>query len=393
MMKTQRSHWFILLSLLALTLTACGGPATSPPTAGPTETRAAETPLPTETVTATPAPTETPTPPPLDLADAQIVYLDMEDHLWLMNANSTAHRQLTHTGEAGSPTWSPDGQTLAYIYYDEYMQGQTMLYDMQRGTALPIGLELQFLTFLSWSPDGRYLILDVGTGIGRGLVLVELATGQVVQQLGAVGNYAWSPEGDALVIGQRRPLDKPISVEPGDTVSLAVSEIGSTEPKVLLEGSAEVLYFPRAWLLDGRILYDRMDWDEAAQSGSESLWTVTWENGQVGEPQPTDDLPLHYDCDTVQEHINETVNMPVTGFISWAPDGRHLVFQAGMYPDYGIYLLDWESDDPPRHLADGISPAWRPASPGPTRPAASRSTVGTRIPASLHHRRIFYDPI
>ncbi len=121
-MRIRSLHWSSLLMLVLLALTACGGPATPPPpTAGPTETRVAETPSPTETVTATPAPTETPTPPLLDLSDAEIAYLDMEDHLWLMNADGTAHRQLTHTGEAGSPAWSPDGQTLAYIYYDEYI--------------------------------------------------------------------------------------------------------------------------------------------------------------------------------------------------------------------------------------------------------------------------------
>lgn len=366
-------HGYTLLTLLCFILIACGGPATTSPqpTVGPTETRVAETPSPTETVTAIPAPTETPTPPPLDLADAEIAYLDIEHHLWVMNADGTAHRQLTQSGVVRSPTWSPDGQTLTYVYAEgENEPWQVILYDLSRQQAQPLKLDIsdgwvhRTLGQAMWSPDGRYLLLDYGTSPARGLILVEIATGQVVQEFGTEGGHAWSPESDAVVIGQRRPLDEPISVECGDAVSLAVLEVGAAEPQVLLEGSAEVLYSPRAWLPDGRILYNRGDWDEAAQSGDESLWTVTWEDGQVGEPQPADDLPLHYDCDTVREHIEETVNVPVTGFIgfiSWAPDNRHLVFQTGTYPNYGIYLLDWESDDPPRRLADGISPTWRPA--------------------------------
>jgi len=44
----------------------------------------------------------------------------------------------------------------------------------------------------------------------------------------------------------------------------------------------------------------------------------------------------------------------------------------------------------------GSGPAktsWNIPSPGPTRPAASRSTVGARIPAPLHRRRILHDPV
>ena len=367
-MKTRKLNWSSLFTLILLALTACGGPVATPPTVGPTETRAAETPSPAETATATPAPTETPTPPPLDLADAEIAYLDVEHHLWVMNADGTAHRQLTQSGVVRSPTWSPDGQTLTYVYAEsENGPWQVILYDLSRQQAQPLKLDIsdgwvhRTLGQAMWSPDGRYLLLDYGTSPARGLILVEVASGQVVQEFGTEGGYAWSPESDAVVIGQRRPLDEPISVECGDAVSLAVLEVGAAEPQVLLEGSAEVLYFPRAWLPDGRILYNRVDWDEAAQSGDESLWTVTWEDGHVGEPQPADDLPLRYDCDTVREHIKETVNVPVTGFISWAPDNRYLVLQTGTHPNYGIYLLDWESDDPPRRLADGISPTWRPA--------------------------------
>ncbi len=367
MMKTHSSHWFILLSLLAVALTACGGPATTSPqpTAGPTETRVAETPSPAKTVTPTLAPTETPTPPPLDLADAEIAYLDMEDHLWLMNADGTARRQLTQSGAVRSPTWSPDGQTLAYIYYDEYMQGQTMLHDMQRGETRAVGPVLEFLTNLSWSPDSRYLLLDMGTGIIRSLHMLEIATGEVIHHLTSMFSYGWASDSNALVLGQRQPLDEPISYESLDSVSLSVWEVGAAEPQIILQGNAEVLYFPappmgHGWLPDGHILYTRLDWDEDTKSGDESLWTVTWEDGALGEPQPAADIPLRYDLNAVQERIEETVNVPVTGFISWAPDDRHLVFQAGTYPNYGIYLLDWESDDPPRCLVDGYSPAWRP---------------------------------
>jgi hypothetical protein len=369
-METPSTHWSISLSLLlALTLTACGGPATlPPPTVGPTETRAAETPSPTETPTTIPAPTETPTPLPLDLTDAEIAYLDIEHHLWVTNADGTAHRQLTQTGFAMSPTWSPDGQTLTYVYAEsENGLRQVMLYDLSRQQAQTLKLDIsdswiyRTLGQAMWSPDGRYLLLDYGTSPARGLILVEVASGQVVQEFGTEGGYAWSPESDAVAIGQRRPLDEPIGVGSGDSVSLAVVEIGAAKPRVLFEGSAEVLYFPWVWLPDGRILYSRVDWDEAAQSGDESLWTVTWKDGQVGEPQPAAGIPLRYDFDVVQKHIKERSGLPILGRISWALDGRRLAFQGGKYPDYGVYLMDWEAEDPPYRLAEGTSPAWRPA--------------------------------
>lgn len=253
----KRPFRSVAVLLSAVLLAACGSPATPPPpTVQPTPS-----PSPAETVTATPAPTETPTPPPLDLADAEIAYLDIEHHLWVMNVDGTAHRQLTQSGAVRSPTWSPDGQTLTYVYAEsENGPWQVILYNLSRQQAQPLKLDIsdgwvhRTLGQAMWSPDGRYLLLDYGTSPARGLILVEVTSEQVVQEFGTEGGHAWSPESDAVVIGQRRPLDEPISVECGDSASLAVLEIGAAEPQVLLEGSAEVLYFQWTWLPDGRIL-------------------------------------------------------------------------------------------------------------------------------------------
>jgi hypothetical protein len=111
-----------------------------------------------------------------------------------------------------------------------------MLYELSRQQARTLKLGIsddwvyKTLGQAEWSPDGRYLLLGYGTSPARGLILVEAASGQVVQEFGTEGGYTWSPESDAVVIGQRRPLDEPISVEPGDAVSLAVLEVGVVEP-------------------------------------------------------------------------------------------------------------------------------------------------------------------
>lgn len=257
---------------------------------------------------------------------------------------------------------------MAYIRYDDAQTlagGRVWLYDMQMGRASAIGPELERLTGIAWSPDGHYLLLDVGTSINRSLSVFELSSGDVIEDLGSLGGYAWSLRGDAVAIGLRQPLTASLSLETGDSVSLAVKVVGQPEPMVLLEGDAETLYFVRAWLPDARILYARLDWDEAAQSGTSSWWTLAFDGEQLdAEPQLATDFPLPYQpeiLDRVQSRISPTI----FGVIAWSPDYRHSVVAAGPPSAPDLYRVDWNTATSHR-LTSGVSPAWRPSPPSST---------------------------
>ena len=282
-----------------------------------------------------------------------------------MEPGGQSRERLTTGGEARSPTWSPDGRTLAYVYQESTDElRRAILYEMDdRRHSHALGNPDRYLRSLAWSPDGRYLLFDSGTGVAGRVVIVEVTTGRVIHELEAVG-YTWSPDSGHLAVGQPQPLETPISVEGGDSVSLAVLEMGRQRPQVVFEGSSEVLYFPLAWLPDDRLLYDRLDWNEKTQHGEHSRWMITLD-GPVSTPQPATGIPPAFDREAILARLPKAFQDPATGSFSWSSDGRWLVFHAGEWPDMGVYLLDWEEGEQPHRLADGAWPAWQPCLTAP----------------------------
>ena len=81
------------------------------------------TPTPSPTATETPSPTATPSPTPIPSAtpldvEGEIAFVSDRDgsfQIYLMNADGSDVRQLTHgPGGNAKPAWSPDGSTIAF---------------------------------------------------------------------------------------------------------------------------------------------------------------------------------------------------------------------------------------------------------------------------------------
>lgn len=349
------SQWALLLTIFAvisnglwlvLVLAACIAPATPATTQTP----------PLSPTVAVSRHTATPVLPPA----GWIAYLDMEQHLWLVQTDGNARRPVPCEGAASAPAWSPDGRELAYICASsKETQRRAMVYQVTDQHRRVIGPTIEHLSRITWSPDGLHIVLDAGTSIVRNLKVLYAPSGQMVQEVEAIG-YAWSPDGRYLAIGQRAPLDSPVSVEPLDSVSLAVVEIGQARPVVVLSGSPEILYFPKAWLPDGRVLYDRLDWDEGNQTGEHALWSVTYANGIAGTPQPATDIPPDYDKTAILERLSPRFHDAGTGSFSWSPDHNWLAFHAGTWPNIEVYLWHWEGNEKPYRLLTGHSPQWQP---------------------------------
>lgn len=347
----MESQLIVLLGGLLL-LVACGGPAREVPAPIVTEVHFSETSAP---------PQATATPRPLALNVAELAYLDDARDLWLMEVgDNPARRKITTQGNIRSFVWSPDGQILAYL-----VNGAVWLYDMQNGqpACLCHGLPDADLGLrLSWSPQQQYLVLNRGTSMSQKLSMLEAATGQIVKEINVISGYAWGPDESQLLIGQRHHLDEPIAVQPGDTVDLAVVSLDdpAAAPEILLEGSAEVLYFPRDWLADGQIHYSRLDWNEARQTGEQSYWAAPWQDGELGVPEPLPD-PYPRDSDTqLRQRLTERLPLQDDDlYWDWSPDHTQLVVAVG--PPGKLYLLEGESSAAPRFLGAGLEPSWRPA--------------------------------
>ncbi|NBC17563.1 MAG: hypothetical protein GVY18_09650 [Bacteroidetes bacterium] len=82
--------------------------------------------------------------------------------LYVVNADGTDLRRLTETGQADSPIWNPDGNTIAYGMGQP--GAQIFLFDLTSKNISRIKIEIEDdnkLFPIAWSPDGTKLMLTV----------------------------------------------------------------------------------------------------------------------------------------------------------------------------------------------------------------------------------------
>ncbi len=134
--------------------------------------------------------------------DAQIAWVSGRNGLpeiFLMDADGAGVQRLTEAGYAVSPSWSPNGQFLAFSWNRKYgpgAPGGQDIYVMDVATRRFIQLTHGSGTndFPSWSPDGRHLVFQSTHG-GVDHIWSMLADGTQLHQLTMSGRNSqpnWS---------------------------------------------------------------------------------------------------------------------------------------------------------------------------------------------------------
>ncbi|MDQ2926174.1 MAG: Tol-Pal system beta propeller repeat protein TolB [Acidobacteriota bacterium] len=119
--------------------------------------------------------------------------------LYIMDADGSGVQRMTDGGYATSPSWSPNGQFLAFAWSRKYgpgAPGGQDIYIMEITTKRWIQLThgIGRCDFPSWSPDGRHLVFANGSG-ARARVMTMLADGTQQHALTESGadmpNWSW----------------------------------------------------------------------------------------------------------------------------------------------------------------------------------------------------------
>jgi len=308
----------------------------------------------TEAVTLQPQATETPTVTPTPTATllgggaSQIAFASDRSgvmQIWMMNADGSEQKQITGiSGGACQPSWSPDGQQLAFISpcpkrQDIYETSAIYIIDLRTNDTIPLPSSPEGDFEPAWSPDGkRIAFTSLRTGKPT-IFAIELATKRV-QQLSTENRFpdrypAWSPSG--MQIAYMRQFS---------TWQIwFMSSDGGFHDQFSLSGNVNNLW--PAWSSDGQVIY---------YSQTSIDVSVPWLVGMRYE-----------DRKSAKEFRIPSLSAASPGPVAEvdpSPDNNWLAYLS--FPDgknFDIYVMKTNGSNPVRLTRDpgvDFGPAWRP---------------------------------
>jgi Tol biopolymer transport system component len=274
------------------------------------------------------------------------------DHdLYVINADGSGLRQITE-GETADvdPSWSPDGEWIAF-HRD---CGLWLVHpDGSDARELLPGSDDLCVGGTSWSPDGeRIVFVDwyVEDDIHEIWVVGRDGSDPHVvysfEQAAVWPIVAWSPDGSQLAC---------ICETEGWSEGFVLDPEGG-EPELLEEGELPWHWFPNHRLWEG-------EW-AAPPAGPERWVSVGACEGMVPWQICIYD---HEGGEVIQ--LTHDLDFGEPGRTSWSPDGRQIVFNAGVGPDanggydHDLYVIDADGSDL-HQITEGesadVDPSWSP---------------------------------
>jgi Tol biopolymer transport system component len=244
--------------------------------------------------------------------------------------NFALRRLTTSVGQgfgAGSPTWSPDGQSIAF-HAD--WTGVRQIYRMPASGGSPIQLTSDSEDDFGprWSPDGQSIIYDSRRN-GKAELWIMDASGSNQHQLVAadmdIWETAWSPDGLQIAYAFKTDAGSEIWIIPAT---------GGT-PRQLV-GPPHYNFEP-AWSPDGAALTFTSN-----RAGNNEIWKATSDGGTL---------------------VVLTSDPSMDNSSSWSPDGTRIAFASFRTGDFEIWTMASEGSELQPLTCDpqrDYNPAWSP---------------------------------
>lgn len=230
--------------------------------------------------------------------------------IFLMDYDGKRIRQLTKSGTINlSPTWSPDGEKLAFI---SFRRGATGVCVMDSsGKLFTIMMKRGELNSApDWSPDGHYLVFSSNESGNSEIYRLEVASGhkeRLTFHRAIDSSPSWSPKGREIVFTSDRS---------GSPQLYIMDAEGTNVRRLTYQGSYND---SAAWSPKG----DKI----AYVSRVEGVFEIFLHDLNKGTT-----IRL-----TRGSRNNENPR--------WSPDGRHIVFASNRKGSYDIFSMNYEGTD------------------------------------------------
>jgi dipeptidyl aminopeptidase/acylaminoacyl peptidase len=269
--------------------------------------------------------------------------------------------KLYMTRQVGRPTWSPDGQQIAFV---SNMSGRNNLWLVLSDGGWPVQLTVsdQRQAAPAWSPDGKWIAYqsDFDGDEQWDIFLVSPTTGKVVNLTQtreiAEGNPTWSPDGRYLAYEVKPKTSAAYEIDVYDMVMREVKHLTTKTPQDLSNSDP-------LWSKDGKyIVYTQ----EQAKGTDSNIFIAEVATGKSTLLTPHEG-EQRFSADDISpdgKHVLFTSNAAngydniglldvATKKISWlthdkweirghefSPDGKHVTFTANVDGNVEIYLHD-----------------------------------------------------
>jgi dipeptidyl aminopeptidase/acylaminoacyl peptidase len=281
-------------------------------------------------------------------------------------ANAQVERNLSieklyMTRQVGSPTWSPDGKTVAFI---SNLSGRNNLWLVPAEGGWPMQLTVsdQRQTSPTWSPDGKWIayMSDYDGDEQWDIFLVSPKTGQVVNLTKtreiAEESPTWSPDGRYLAYMVKPKTSSVFEIDVYDTLMRQVKHLTTGTAK-------DRMNVAPIWSRDGKfIVYTQ----EQSKGTDSSIFVADVATGQstLLTPHNGESLYAANDISPDGKHILITSNAGngyqnaglldlATKKIHWltqekwevsgenfSPDGKHVTYTANVDGNTDIYFYE-----------------------------------------------------